>query len=135
MTAQAQLPLPKPTPLSRPFWEACKLGVLTAQRCLDCGGLTFIPQVACMHCFSSSLEWVPTSGKGVVYSYTVVWRPQTPAFKIPYVVAIVDIDDGYQMMSNIVDCDPAHVRVGMRVEVDFRQMSDEITLPYFKPVG
>jgi uncharacterized OB-fold protein len=62
-----------------------------------------------------------------------VWRPQTPAFEVPYVVAIVDVDEGYQMMTNIVGCKPDDVRVGMRVEVEFRRMSDEITLPYFRP--
>jgi hypothetical protein len=75
------------------------------------------------------------SGKGAVYSYTVVWRPQTPDFEVPYVVAIVDLDEGVQMMTNIVDVDPAEVHVGMRVEVEYRKMSDEITLPYFRPAA
>jgi uncharacterized OB-fold protein len=68
-----------------------------------------------------------------VYSYTVVWRPQTPAFEVPYVIAIVDLDDGYQMLTNIVDTDPSQVHVGMPVEVDFWDASNEIALPYFRP--
>ena len=126
-------PLPRPTPVSQPYWDGCRRGELLVQKCRDCGGLTFIPQVACMHCLSPELEWVRSSGRGTVYSYTVVWRPQMPAFEVPYVVAIIDIEDGYQMLSNIVDCDPATVHVGMPVEVKFEARSAEITLPYFRP--
>ena len=105
------------------------------QKCRDCGGLTFIPQLVCSHCFSGNLEWVRGSGRGNVYSYTVVWRPQTPAFEAPYVVAIVDLQDGYQILTNIVDCDPSEVHIGMPVEVDFRPASEEIVLPFFRPMA
>ena len=103
------------------------------QKCLDCGALTFTPQPACSHCLSPKLEWVNASGRGTVYSYTVIWRPQMPDFEVPYVAAIIDLEEGYQMLSNIVDCDPSEVHVDMPVEVTFRAASDEITLPYFKP--
>ena len=135
MTSSPQIPLPAPTRLSQPFWDACQREQLLVQQCSDCDGLTFIPQPACKHCLSPRLEWTEVSGKGTVYSYTVVWRPQTPAFPVPYVVAIVDLDEGCQMMTNVVDCDPADVHVGMRVAAHFRRMSDEITLPYFRPEG
>ena len=134
MTTTQQIPFPHPTPLTKPFWDACKRGELIAQRCRDCGKWTFIPNVACMHCFSPNIEWAATKGRGKVYSYSVVWRPQMPAFKIPYVVAIIDVDEGYQMLSNVVGCDQSQVRVGMPVEVTFQRMSEEITLPYFKPM-
>ena len=133
MTTTPMIPLPVPTVYSKPYWEGCKREELLVQKCQDCGKLTFVPQPACMHCLSSKLEWVKASGRGTVYSYTSVWRPQTPAFEVPYVVAIIDTDDGYQMMSNIVGCEPAQVEVGMRVEVEFRPMSETITLPYFRP--
>ena len=133
MTTRPTIPLPVPTTVSSPYWEACRRGELTFQRCPDCSGITFIPQPACSSCLSTSMEWEQSAGRGKVYSYTVVWRPQTPAFDIPYVVAIIDLNEGYRMLSNIVDCDPSEVAVGMPVEVTFREMSDEITLPYFRP--
>ena len=133
MTTKPPVPLPRPTRISKPYWEGCRRGELLYQKCRACGKATFIPQYACMHCLSPDLEWARSACKGKVYSYTVVWRPQTPAFEVPYVVAIVDVDEGYQMMTNIVGCEPDDVRVGMRVEVEFRRMSDEITLPYFRP--
>ena len=133
MTTTMNIPLPAPTVYSKPYWEGCKRHELLVQKCEDCGKLTFVPQPACMHCLSQKLQWVKGTGRGTVYSYTTIWRPQTPAFEVPYVVAIIDMDDGYQMMSNVVGCEPAKVEVGMRVEVEFRPMSETITLPYFRP--
>ncbi len=133
MITNPQRPLPTPTAISRPFWDGCRMGELLVQKCCDCGRLIFIPQPACYRCLSQNLEWVKGSGRGTVYSYTVVWRPQTPAFEVPYVIAIVDLEDGYQMLTNIVGIDPPQVRVGMPVEVDFWAASEEIVLPYFRP--
>jgi uncharacterized OB-fold protein len=79
------------------------------------------------------LEWVTSSGRATVYSYTVVHRPQRPVFAVPYVVVIAELEEGWHMLSNLVDCDPDDVAVGMPIEVTFRKMSDEITLPYFRP--
>ncbi len=132
MTQPRAKPLPRPSPLTQPFWDACKRGELLVQQCKDCQGLTFIPQHACSKCLSPNLTWVQSAGKGKVYSHTTVWRPQMPAFEVPYVVAIIDMDEGYRMMTNIIDCDPAQVRVGMPVQVAFRKASEEITLPYFR---
>jgi uncharacterized OB-fold protein len=127
------IPLPRPTHLSRPHWEGCREGVLRVQRCRDCGGFVFIPQPLCTHCQSEALEWVASSGRGVVYSHTVVHRPPRPAFEAPYVVAIVELEEGWHMLTNLVDVAPGDVQVGMPVEVAFRAMSDAITLPYFRP--
>lgn len=129
------IPLPEPTPVSRPFWDACRSGDLTFQRCTDCDGITFLPQPACMHCLSPDLIWEKGQGKGAIYSWSVVWRPQTPAFEIPYVIAIIDMDEDYQMMTNVVGINPDKIEVGMRVEVQFHAMNDEITLPYFRPTS
>lgn len=126
-------PLPHPTRVSRPFWEACARHELLVQRCTDCGRLTFVPQAFCRHCLSRSLEWTPSGGRGELYSYTVVWRPQTPAFETPYVVGIVRLDDGYDMLTNIVGCDPEKVRVGMRVRADWDDRKPGVTLPVFRP--
>lgn len=127
------LPLPQPSALSQPFWDACKRGELVVQRCGDCGEHVFIPQVACTRCFSPKLAWVPSSGRGTVYSFTIVHRPQQPAFTVPYVVAIVEMEEGWYTLTNIVGCDPEAVRIGLPVEVEFREMSDTITLPLFRP--
>ena len=127
------LPLPQPSALSQPFWDACKRGELVVQRCDDCGERVFIPQVACTRCFSPKLAWVPSSGRGTVYSFTIVHRPQQPAFTVPYVVAIVEMEEGWYTLTNIVGCDPEAVRIGLPVAVEFREMSDTITLPLFHP--
>lgn len=71
--------------------------------------------------------------EGEVYSYTVVWRPQTPAFEVPYVPAIIELDEGFSLMSAIVGCEVEDVAVGMRVKAVFEEMSEEISLVYFQP--
>ena len=129
------IPLPRPSELSKPHWEGCREGELRAQRCDDCGQWVFIPKPVCPGCFSERLTWTASSGRGCVYSFTVVARPQQPSFEVPYVVAIVEMEEGWRLLSNVIDCDPAAVAIGMPVEVAFRRMSDEITLPYFRPVG
>ena len=133
MSEKATIPLPRPTALSRPHWDGCKAGVLRVQRCRDCGQFVFIPQPICTRCQAAALDWVESTGRGVVYSYTVVHRPPRPAFAAPYVVAIVELTEGWHMLTNLVDVAPEAVTVGMPVEVAFRPVSDEITLPYFRP--
>jgi uncharacterized OB-fold protein len=127
------IPLPRPTRLSRPHWEGCKEGVLRVQRCRACGHFVFIPQPICTRCQADTLDWVASSGRGVVYSYTVVHRPPRPAFSAPYVVAIVELEEGWHMLTNLIDVAPDQVRVGMPVEVRFRALSADVTLPYFAP--
>jgi uncharacterized protein len=123
-------PLPHPTPLSQPHWEGARAGVLRVQRCRDCGTHVFIPQPVCTACQSDGLVWSDSRGHGSVYSWTVVWRAPDPAFATPYVVAIVALDEGFEMLANL-DCDPAQIEIGMRVQIAFRAVSKEISLPYF----
>lgn len=133
---QTGTPLPRPTKLSQTYWDGCREGELRVQRCSTCGGFEFIPQHGCTKCMTPTLDWVTSSGRGEVYSYTVVHRPQQPQFSTPYVVAIILLDDGdagWYMLTNLIDVDPEDVNVGMRVEVAFEKMSDVITLPYFRP--
>lgn len=129
------VPLPLPTAISAPFWAGCQREELLVQRCRDCGAFVHIPEPCCSRCTSFALEWVRSSGRGIVYSYSVVWRPQQPAFAVPYVAAIVELEEGWKTLTNIIECAPADVCVGLAVEVSFRRMSDEITLPYFRPRG
>jgi uncharacterized OB-fold protein len=129
-----QIPVPQPTILSRPYWSAAKRGELVVQRCTDCGGYTHTPALLCARCTGRNLEWVTSAGTGTVYSWTSVWRPQTPAFVVPYVPMIVDMDEGWQMLANLVDATVEDVHVGLRVQVVFHPLDDEITLPYFRPL-
>ena len=125
-------PLPRPTALSRPFWEACREGRLVVQRCLDCGSYVFIPQPCCGECMSTRLEWVESSGRGTLYSFTTVHRPQQPTFEVPYTVIVVELEEGWFMLSNLVGVAPEDVRIGSPLEVVFEPRSDEITLPLFR---
>ncbi len=95
----------------------------------------FIPQPICTGCQGDHLEWVESSGRGRVYSFTTVHRPPRPEFDVPYVVAIVELDEGWHMLTNLIGCEPNSVQVDMPVEVSFERMSEEITLPMFRPVG
>ncbi|MCH2171285.1 Zn-ribbon domain-containing OB-fold protein [Myxococcota bacterium] len=132
--ARSPIPLPVPTQISSPHWEGCRKGELRVQQCGSCGGYVFIPQSFCTHCFSKDLRWVVSSGRGVVYSCTTIHRPQRIEFEVPYTVAIVELSEGWHMLSNIIECAHEDIKVGMPVEVVFQKMSDEITLPMFRPV-
>lgn len=137
MSAPAQPPrlLPEPTPVTKPFWEAAHKHVLSIQRCMDCRMHVFYPRGLCPGCGSDALEWVQASGKGTVYSFTIARRPTARelADKVPYVIAIVELDEGPHMASNVVDCDVESVRVGQPVQAVFEDVSDEITLVHFRP--
>ncbi|MAG34503.1 MAG: hypothetical protein CL908_26830 [Deltaproteobacteria bacterium] len=126
------IPLPRPTRLSRPYWEGCREGKLRVQRCADCDTYVFIPQPCCGNCLSENLEWVESTGRGTIYSYTTVYRPQQPVFETPYTVIIVELEEGWHMLSNLKGVAPEDVEIGAAVEVSYREMSDEITLPYFQ---
>ncbi|MCW5612725.1 MAG: Zn-ribbon domain-containing OB-fold protein [Rubrivivax sp.] len=126
-------PLPVVDPESAPYWAALKERRLILKRCLDCGRHHFYPRALCPHCHSDALEWSDARGTGSIYSYTVARRPAGPAFKadVPYVVAVVELDEGARMMTHIVTDDVESVRIGQRVAVAFEAVTDEITLPKF----
>lgn len=130
-------PLPEPTPLTQPFWEAARRHELVIQKCKKCGNHVFYPRYNCPTCGSRDLEWVTSSGKGNVYTFTVARRPTHPAFadRVPYVIAIVELEEGVHMTTNIVECQPDQVRVGMEVEAAFEDVSDEVSLVMFRPLG
>jgi uncharacterized OB-fold protein len=126
-------PLPKPTPTSRPFWEAAKRHELKIQHCGACGKYVYYPRDRCPHCFADQLAWKQVSGRGKVYSYTVVRRASARSFAdAPYVLAIVQLDEGPRLTSNIV-APPEKVRVEMPVTVFFDDVTPEHTLVKFKP--
>jgi uncharacterized OB-fold protein len=117
-----------------PFWEALKAHALKLQAC-EHGHLRFIPTEICSRCGSERWTWEPVSGRGTVYTYTVVHRGPTPAYQkdAPYVIAHVELEEGPRMISNLIGCAPGQVRIGMPVEVVFEDASPEWTLYKFKP--
>jgi len=127
-------PVPIVNPWARPFWKAAREGRLIIQQCRDCKKFIFYPRIACIHCSSEKLEWVEAAGKGTIYSYTVVETNAPSAFMkdVPYVVAIVRLEEGVQMLTNIVGCDPYQVRCDMPVQVTFEKLDDEFSLPKFR---
>ncbi|GAB7004770.1 OB-fold domain-containing protein [Nocardioides sp. AN3] len=125
-------PLPRPTVLSRPFWDGCREGRLLVQRCASCGRCFFTPSAFCPQCLSTDYEWIESTGRGHVVTTTVIWRPPTPAFDPPYVVAVVRLEEQYTMLTNIVDVDTETDLIDSPVRVRFQRESDEITLPVFE---
>ncbi|GBD12352.1 hypothetical protein HRbin24_00359 [bacterium HR24] len=130
-------PLPRPTRISAPFWRGAAEGKLLLQRCRRCGLFIYYPRPFCPRCLAEELEWHEASGRGRVYTYTVVRRAATPAFAamVPYVLAIVELEEGPRLVTNIVGCRPEEVRVEMPVRATFERLSDEVGLVLFRPDG
>jgi uncharacterized protein len=126
-------PLPKPTAASRPYWDAAKRHELVLQRCGACNSFIYYPRDRCPQCLSDQLKWQPVSGRGKVYSYTVVRRASTRSFADkPYVLAIVELDEGVRMTTN-VEAPPEAIKIGMPVAVWFDDVTPDRTLVKFKP--
>ena len=128
-------PLPSPNAATAPYWEAAREQRFVMPRCDDCGRYHFYPRTLCPHCSSARLAWTQVSGKGEVYSFTIINRAPSPAFAaaVPYVVAVVKLAEGPHLMTNIVDIAPDSVRIGMPVKVVFRKFGDDVVLPMFEP--
>ncbi len=116
-----------------PFWQGCAEAQLRFQRCESCAAANFPPAEHCVNVCPSALEWERSAGNGVVYSWTVVHRAATPVFATPYAPAIIEMAEGYQILTNIIGCRDAQLRVGLAVTVDFRVVGDDLWLPYFRP--
>lgn len=129
-------PLPVVDGDSREYWEGCRQHKLLIQQCEDCQKYIFYPRNLCPHCHSDRIKWVESSGRGKVYSYTINRRPAFPSFaeETPYVVALIELEEGVRMISNIINCDIDQVKIDMPVEVVFEKATEEITLPKFQPV-
>ncbi len=132
MTKQKATPI---DPDAEPWWEGTARGELRYQRCDDCGATIFYPRSLCPECFSSRISWKVSAGEATVYAVTVVHRPPDPrlASEAPYVLGLVDVDEGFRMLTRIVDADPAEVAIGQRVRLVFRKSPDGKNLPCFQP--
>jgi uncharacterized OB-fold protein len=126
-------PAPRPDPESAPYWSATLDGRLVVQRCTSCGHHQLYARAHCLVC-RSRVEWVDASGRGTIYSYTVIRQNFSRAFRdlLPYVVALVDLDEGPRLMTNIVGSAAEDVRIGDAVQVRFEPVSDEAALPLFE---
>jgi uncharacterized OB-fold protein len=128
-------PLPMPDADSAKFWSGLRDGRLLLQHCLDCGRAHYYQQGLCRDCGSTRLEHRAASGRGTVYSFSVVHRAPGPAFKddTPYAVLLVELEEGPRMISSLVEGDPAEVTFDMPVELVCEKVNEEISLPRFRP--
>ncbi len=127
--------LPVIDPESAPFWAATKQRKFLIRHCNACGRSHFYPRHSCPHCWSDNVEWRPASGKGRVYSYTVIHHNDASPFRemLPYIVALIELEEGVRVTANIVEGTPEVMHVGMPVEVVYEHVTDEVTLPQFRP--
>jgi uncharacterized protein len=122
-------------PEADPFWAGCSAGQLMLPWCTQCSRPHFYPRSICPHCESTAIEWKQASGKGRVYTFAVVRQPIERAFAdlVPYVIAIIELDEGVRMLSHVTSIDADNVKCDMPVTVEFRPYSDKVTLPTFRP--
>ena len=139
MTQQAPPPItpPIPQPESDFYWEKCKEHELWLRHCKACNNAYFYPRDICPGCFSRDTDWIQSSGKATLHAFAIVHRAPVPAFrgKEPFVTAIVELEGGARMPTNIVDCeaDPEHIKIGMALQVTFDDLDDKVSLPKFRP--
>jgi|SRR5579884_1697775 len=133
--AEVPKPLPEITEATRPFWQAARAGELRMQRCTACGHLRYPINEVCPRCLSDAAEWVPLSGRGTVFAALVYYQVFHPAFRddVPYNVSMIQLEEGPRMFSNVVGVPPDQVKVGDAVEVFFDPVSDELSIPRFRP--
>jgi uncharacterized OB-fold protein len=126
--------VPTPSALTQPFWDGARQGTLLRQVCTVCGFNMFPPQFACSRCLSVELEWLPSAGLGVMYSYTHAFlNPSGGALPGGRIIIDVDLDEGWHMMSVLEDCPVEDAYIGMPLEVAWRRLDDDISLAVFVP--
>ncbi len=111
-TQQPGTPEPHPGRLSQPYWDGCNEGEIRFQRCDVCGTIPTRPSAICPHCHSRALSWERSAGRGSLYSWTVVWRPQNQSFVVPYAPAIIELDEGAFLMSAMIGCEDTDLAAG-----------------------
>lgn len=127
--------LPPITPETAEYWAGCKRHELLIQRCNDCGAAQFYPRLFCTQCSGRNLQWVRAGGRAMLVTYTIVHRAVSQAYagEVPYVVALVKLEEGPTMMTNVVGCETVKLQIGMSLEVVFDDWTDEVTVPKFRP--
>ena len=132
--ADYKKPLPMPTPETRPFWYGLKEHELRVMHCTVCGHTYLYPRPFCPRCFSDRTEWQRASGRGRLHTFVINHRP-APNFDAPYVIAVVELEEGPRLMSTLVDVPREAIRCDMPVQVTFEDATDEIAIPKFRPVA
>ena len=134
MAQAAEKPLPLLLGLTGEFYEWCRRGELRFQRCTECGTWRHVPREMCAACGSLASEWQRSSGRGTIFTWTVAVRAMHPAFTgdVPYAPVVVEMEEGVRLLSQVVDCPPDALAIGMPVEVTFDQVSPQVTLPKFR---
>ena len=127
-------PRPGLTQDNGPFFDAAAEDRLVIQRCTACATLQHPPAPRCAACASYSLGWIEASGPGTVYAFTVAHHPTVDGFDYPLVIAVIELAEGTRLVSNVIDCDPAAVHIGLPVMVRFVDVDDELRLPLFAPI-
>jgi uncharacterized OB-fold protein len=135
---QPARPVPLVTPESERFWHGCRAHELWVRACNPCGTWYFYPRDVCPVCGSRDVEWRQSSGQATLHTFAIAYRPPRPAFApvTPYVIAIVELEEGARMLTNLVDIepDPQIIRIGMDLTVTFEDLTDTVSLPKFRPV-
>lgn len=128
--------LPVPDPETQQFWDATKQGTLLIMHCNRCDEPYFYPRPFCPRCWSEDVEWREASGRATLYTWSVVHNNDLPPWpdRVPYVAAVVDLEEGPRMMTIVTDCDPDDLEMGMDLVVDFEDYDEDITVPVFRPV-
>jgi len=137
MTETPRKPKPRPAPESLPYWQAAKEHRLALPKCEDCSQFWFPPSRTCPHCLSTNVSFQNVSGRGKVFSFVTFHRVYRPAFAedVPYVVALVELEEGPRVLTNILGVTHEDVRCEMPVEVVFDDYDEEVSIPKFRPVG
>ncbi|EDY47903.1 conserved hypothetical protein [Streptomyces clavuligerus] len=127
--------MPEIDELTRPYWEAAAEGRLLVRRCRGCHRAHHYPREFCPFCWATDVVWETASGRATLYTWSVVHRNDLPPFslRLPYIAAVVDLAEGPRMMTEIVECDAASLRVSMPLEATFRRTAPDLALPVFRP--
>ena len=127
-------PMPRPSERSDPFWSGAREDRLVLPLCSACGARALRAFAVCPQCTATALAWEQSAGRGTLYSWTVIWRPPHPGFVVPYAPAVVALEEGWWFLSAVVGCAPDELREGLVLQVEFHPASDDLSLPYFRPV-
>ncbi len=135
--ADPRFDLPVPDADTQPFWDGVRAGTLLIRRCDACHAPHFYPRPFCPRCWSAEVRWEEASGRATLYTWSVVYRNDLPPFtgRVPYVAAVVDLAEGPRMMTNVVGCEHDALQVGMALEVTYRPIADDVTIPVFQPAS
>ena len=127
-------PIPDPDATERPFYQAAARGELSFQQCPECAHRQFYPRALCTVC-GAVPEWATASGRGSIYTFTILRQYHAENFRdeLPYVVAMIELEEGVQMFGTLTGCDPANVRIGMSVEAYAVEVEDGIAIPFWRP--